>query len=729
MAKASPSAGYDKLVARMHEYIPGFDEAPVREAFEYAAGKHKGQKRKSGEAFMIHPVEVARVLAEMEIEPVSIVVALLHDVVEDTGTGLKDIEERFGSTVAQLVNGVTKLDGISFHSRTSAQAENFRKFIVAMAGDIRVLLIKLADRLHNMRTLDALPEEARRRISLETLDVYTPLAHRLGIGRLKIELEELSFRSLEPDVYASVSRQVEAKRKVDEAFIDKVTQTLKGVLEKNGIRARIEGRVKSIFSIHRKLQRQLVALDQVYDYLAYRVITPLGSQEGKDECYRIMGLLHGAWTPVPGRFKDFIAIPKPNGYQSLHTTLMTAEGHPFEVQIRTEAMHRIAAEGVAAHWKYKEGGGPSKKDVSQSDEAMYRWLRRTVEWLKDVKDPHDFLESIKGDLTPTKIYVFSPKGDIYDFTHDATPLDFAYRIHTDVGHRCVGAKINGRIAPLETSLQNGDVVEILTSNESRPRKDWLRIVTAPRTKAKIRAWFNQAEAVRSIDVGKEAVAKYFRRHGENFGKVISDESQMIKALKALGLSNLERLYAAVGTGKILPRSVYDVLFPDQSKVGEVKAHTTGSAPPTESILVHGSDDILVNMAHCCKPIPGEDVVGYVTRGRGVSVHRRNCRNIAQLILDPDRRIDVLWDKPSGKKSTISYSAAVMALVEDRPGMLSDMSQTIAGEGCNIRDIRTRKLPMHRTAIKMVLEIADLDQLDGTIKKLEELAGVLEARRT
>jgi GTP pyrophosphokinase len=719
--------GCEDLVLRMQKYIPSLDPAAIRKAYDFAASKHAGQTRRSGEPYVSHPLQVAYALADMELEPTCVISGLVHDVMEDTNTPLEEIKKEFGAEVAEVVEGVTKLGHIRFESREAEQAENFRKLILAMVQDIRVLIVKLADRLHNMRTIESMPPETQQVKAHETLDIYAPLADRLGMGRIKSELEELSFRVLYPKEYESLHVNLEERFQLDRQFILNIESQLKDALAKHAIAADVLWRVKTAYSIYKKIVTKHVALEEVYDYLAFRIITHSGDDLGMQDCYRVLGMLHGMWKHVPGRIKDFIAIPKPNNYRSLHTTLMTREGQPFEIQIRTRHMHLVAEEGIAAHWQYKQGAKPS----AGPDTEMFRWLRRTVEWLKEVKDPHEFMDSFKMDLYPAEVYVFTPKGDVMSFPRGATPLDFAYRIHTDVGHRCTGAKVNGRLVPIDTPLRNGDIVEIVTGKEIRPSKDWLKVVVTSRARAKIKAWVNADERGRSLELGKELLEKYFRRHKKVLAHALeANENELKDILKHFAVSDTESLYVSLAYGKVLPKNVYEKFFPSAApEETPTPAHLPRSRKKTGDLVeVSGLHDVLINLSRCCSPIPGENILGYITRGRGISVHRRECANLRQLALTPERMVKVHWAAESEHEGAPLYPAHLTLYVENRVGMLAHITNCIAERNMNIKDMKSGLMANMKAVIHLVVETRGLRHLKNVMAALQNLEGVVKVER-
>src|SRR5881394_1643045 len=626
---------FRELLRRMTANRPTEDLELVRKAYEFSQKHHAGQSRASGEPYLAHPLEVALVLAEMKMDPVSIAAGLLHDSVEDTSVTVVDIRKEFGEQVAHIVEGVTKISQIDFHTREEQQAENLRKMMLAMVDDIRVVLIKLADRLHNMRTLEHLPPDRQQKIAQETLDIYAPIAHRLGMGKIRGELEDLGFRHVDAIGYQQVHDTVEAKRKAGEAFLARVEGIFRDKLKEAGITAKVESRIKRLYSIHKKLQRQRIAVEQVYDLFAMRVIT-----QSVQDCYAVLGIIHNLWRPVPGRIKDFIAMPRPNFYQSLHTSVISDEGTPFEVQIRTEEMHKMAEEGIAAHWKYKDG------PVSAQDEQPLAWLRQVVEWQRDVSDPNEFLSTLKIDLYPEEVYTFTPKGKVVVLPRDSSPIDFAYSIHTEVGHACVGAKVNGRMVPLRHKLHSGDIVEILTQTGHKPSRDWLGVVRSSRARNKIKHWLNIHQRERAIEIGKKLIEKEARKYRISLKDIKEEEFQRIAS--DYGLGQQDDLMAGIGYGKYSARQVLGKLAPaaeapaapaeDESAIGSVVRRVFGG-DHSNAIRVKGHGDLLVYRARCCNPIRGEDVVGYVTRGKGVAVHSVNCPNVLNLMYEPERKID------------------------------------------------------------------------------------------
>lgn len=712
---------FEDLIEKVRTYNPDADIEPLRRAYVFSARVHRGQVRHSGEPYLVHPLEVADVMAEMKLDVVAITAGLLHDVVEDTLTSIEEIDELFGSEVAHLVEGVTKIGAIPFSSSEERQAENFRKMLLAMVDDIRVILVKLADRLHNMRTLHYLPEERRIRIAQETLDIYAPIANRLGMSKIKNELEELSFRYLEPRAYEELRAKVEAKRRAAEGIIGDLTRTIATKLQEAQIPiVLLDGRIKRLYSIHEKLKRQKIDIEQVYDFVALRLVTT-----SVKDCYAALGIIHQTWSPVPGRIKDFIAMPRQNGYQSLHTSVVSELGFPFEVQIRTEEMHRIAEEGIAAHWKYKEG-----RVGLARDEQYFKWLRQLLEWQQEVRDPQEFIQNLKIDLYPEEVYTFTPKGEVKVLPRNATPVDFAYSIHTDIGHRCVGARVNGRMSPLRTRLKNGDIVEIVTAAGRKPSRDWLNFVVTSRARNKIRHFIQGEQRDRSIELGRRLFEKEARRFGLN-PKALMEGEALGKVLGDYGVQKVDELFATIGYGKVAARHVLSKFVP-QDQLKE-KAPETGITSVVRRMLgagedrikVRGFDDLLVFRARCCNPIRGEKIVGYITRGKGVSVHTIACPNVINLLYDPERRIDVEWDT---RADTTSYTVRLMIQVEDRKGILAAVSSKIAGINTNIKNVEATTDEDHRGRIDMTVEISDLKHLEKVMKNLRGVSGVLNVER-
>jgi GTP diphosphokinase / guanosine-3',5'-bis(diphosphate) 3'-diphosphatase len=700
---------------------PNDDVDIIRRAYDLSQKYHAGQNRASGEIYLSHPLEVALVLADMKLDSTCIAAGLLHDLVEDTSVTVVDIRKEFGEQVAQIVEGVTKISKIEFATREERQAENVRKMLLAMVGDIRVVLIKLADRLHNMRTLKALPAERQERIARETLEIYAPIAHRLGMGKVRGELEDLAFQYVDPIAFKQVHDAVESRRKKGEQQLEQFEGVLREKLAENAIEARVESRIKRLFSVWQKLQRQQIAVDQVYDLLAIRIIT-----KSVKDCYAALGAIHNFWRPVPGRIKDFIAMPRPNLYQSLHTTVIAENGTPFEVQIRTEEMHKMAEEGIAAHWKYKDGAL-----VTEKDEQRLAWLRQVVEWQREVSDPNEFLSGLKMDLYPEEVYTFTPKGKVVILPRDATPVDFAYTIHTEVGHTCTGARVNGRIVPLRYKLHNGEIVEIMTQPGHKPSRDWLTFVQAPRARQKIRHWLNVHQRERALEIGRKLIEKEARKYRVSL-KDISDEAYQ-RVAEEYGVTRADDLVAGIGFGKFSARQVLGKLSPadtaappeeEKAGFGSVVRRVFGGDNGT--LQVKGQDDLLIYRARCCNPIRGEEIVGYVTRGKGVAVHARNCPNVVNLLYDVERQIPVEWGKQA-KDGGLGYPVKLTVFCDDRAGILKQITTVISDDNTNIRNIEARTGDGNAT-IDVVIDIADMKHLQRIVGGLRKLAGIRDVQR-
>jgi GTP diphosphokinase / guanosine-3',5'-bis(diphosphate) 3'-diphosphatase len=713
---------FEDILDKVESYRPQFDEELLQKAYIFSAREHRGQVRSSGEPYLVHPLAVAHILADMRLDETSIAVGLLHDVIEDTLTTKEILQEIFDDQVAELVDGVTKISRYAYVSKEEQQAETFRKMLLAMVSDLRVVLVKLADRLHNMRTLQYLPEEKRIAVAKETMEIYAPIAHRLGMGSIKSELEDLSFRYLHAREYEDLHKAVEEKLAISGDVVDRIKTTLTQKLGGNDIPGDVNGRVKSIYSIWSKLRRQDIDIGQLYDYLAFRIITP-----SVKDCYAALGIIHQMWRPVPGRIKDYIAMPKPNFYQSLHTTVVAEKGQPFEVQIRTREMDLIAEQGIAAHWKYKEG-----RVGAHPDDANFLWLRQLVEWQHEIKDPRVFLNSLKIDLYPDEVYTFTPKGDVFAFPRGATPLDFAYRIHTDVGNHCVGARVNGKLVPLRTHLRNGDIVDIITGPTQTPSREWINMVATSRAKHKIRHWLNTEQKHRSIELGRKLIEREAKRYKVQWRKLVA-ENALDGVLSEHGLPRLDDLYADVGYGKIAARSIVERFVTDEQK-------EKGSAPEvpgvfqqavrkifpfgsSATIKVKGYDDLLTYLAKCCTPLPGEPIVGYVTRGKGVAVHSANCPNVKNLIFNPDREIAVEW----ADQRRSQFYVELEIVMDDRQGILARVISTISNLKTNIRQMETRSTDGKAVA-ELVLEIADLKHLERVTRSLGGVDGVLRVNR-
>ncbi len=716
------------LLKTVGENRPNEDLELIQRAYDFSLEHHQGQTRASGEPYLIHPVEVAQVLAEMKLDSTAIAAGLLHDAVEDTPVTIEDIKKRFGEQVARIVEGVTKIEKINLASREERQAENVRKMVLAMVDDIRVVLIKLADRLHNMRTLEHLPPDRQLHIAQETLDIYAPLAHRLGMGKVRGELEDLAFQYVDPIGHKQIQDEVEARRKSGEEFLAKIVDLIERKLKEQGVEARVDSRIKRLFSIYQKLQRQHITVDQVYDLLAVRIIT-----KSVKDCYSALGAIHSMWRPVPGRIKDFIAMPRANLYQSLHTTVMAEVGMQFEVQIRTEEMHKMAEEGIAAHWKYKDGS-----PVSAKDEQRLAWLRQVVEWQRDVSDPNEFLSTLKIDLYPEEVYTFTPKGKVVILPRDACAIDFAYAIHTEVGHSCTGAKVNGRIVPLRYKLRNGDIVEIVTQTGHHPSRDWLGYVKSSRARNKVKHWLNLYQRERAMEIGRKLLDREARKYQVNMKNLSESDYQRVGS--EYGVNGQADLLAGIGYGKYSAKSVLKNLAPASGSAepiedeqqptgfGGVVRRVFGVTVESNSLKVQGHDELLVYRARCCNPIRGEDIVGYVTRGKGVAVHSKACPNVTNLMYESDRRIFVEWAKAKHagpEKST--YPVKLTVLCDDRAGMLKDLTAAISNDDTNIRhmDVRTNDA---RATIEITVDIEDVKHLDRIISGVRRIPGIYDVQR-
>jgi guanosine-3',5'-bis(diphosphate) 3'-pyrophosphohydrolase len=716
---------FEAIIDKVRENHPGADEDLLRRAYLFSAREHRGQSRKSGEPYLVHPLEVANILAELKLDPVCIATGLLHDIVEDTETTVEDIEEYFGPEIAHLVDGLTKISKLDHASSEERQALNMRKMLLAMVDDVRVVLVKLADRLHNMRTLEFLHTEKRRRIAQETLDVYAPIAHRLGMSRVRGELEDLAFKYIEPEEYHKLKELVESRRARLEVFLEETKQRIIQMTGDSGIKiVHIEGRLKRLFSIYQKLKRQHITIDQVYDFVAVRIIT-----ESVKDCYGALGVIHTAWKPIPTRFKDWIAIPRENFYQSLHTSVVGEGGQPFEVQIRTQEMHLIAEEGIAAHWKYKEG----RRGTHTDEDEAFVWLKRLVEWQQEVKDSREFLDSLKLDLYPKEVYCFTPKGKVVELPRGATPIDFAFLIHTQVGLTTSGAKVNGRIVPLKYQLRNGDVVEIMTSPSAHPSRDWMNFVKTSRARSKIRHYLAESDRATAVELGKKLFEKEAERFRLNAKKILSN-GEMDRISHDYGYARADDLLASIGYGKTLPRSVIAKLLPperlaeiEQEKRPTFKQVVKRALGLQDRIVVKGIDDIMVYRAGCCNPIRGEDIIGFITRGKGVAVHSNRCSNLPGLLVNPERIIEVEWMKTDGTNPS-AYPITMRLVTEDRPGMVADVTQAIAGVGTNIRDIRASLDDEGRGQLVLTAEIFDLKHLEKITGALKSVKGVIDVER-
>jgi guanosine-3',5'-bis(diphosphate) 3'-pyrophosphohydrolase len=710
---------FEDLAEKVLRYHPEALEL-VQRGYVVSAKFHKGQLRMNGEPYLTHPLEVANILAELKMDAVTVTSGLLHDVLEDTLISPEELRRQFGDEVYQIVDGVTKISQVYFTSRHEKQAENFRKMLLAMVGDIRVLFVKLADRLHNMRTLQYLPPERRERISRETLDIYAPLAHRLGMALIRGELEDLAFSFLDPAAYQNTVSLIEARRAVSQDFMDETKKAIASELAEYNIPARLESRIKRIYGVYNKMRVQKISIDEVFDFIAIRVIT-----DTVKNCYTILGILHNLWKPVPGRIKDYIAIPRPNLYQSLHTSVVGKNGQPFEIQIRTQEMHRIAEFGIAAHWKYKEG----KLGVVEGEDQI-QWLRQLIDSQNEISDPREFLSSLKIDLYPDEVYCFTPMGEVITLPRDATPVDFAYAIHTQVGHHCTGAKVNSRIMPLRHKLKNGEVVEILTSKDAGPNRDWLAFVKTARARSRIRQWVNQKEREDAAELGKKLLEKQARRFKTNWKKILG-MTELSRVLGDHGIQKVEDLYPAVGFGKIAPRQILTSLFPDFAPPLETQAKRSGIATVVKKVLgrgevpitVKGEDGLLVYRAKCCNPIRGDEIVGYITRGKGISVHTTNCANLVNF-LGSDRMTDVEWVDVSGDEL---FTVRLAITFQDRQGILAEIASAISNLKTNIRDSRS-STGEGKGTVELTVEINDVKHLQKIIKVVKSIRGIEDVAR-
>ena len=714
----------EDLIQRVRAYQPLVDEQLVRRAYDYSYRAHLGQTRKSGDPYFVHPTNVAGIITELRLDAASVCAGLLHDVVEDTLATTKDIEREFGSEISELVDGVTKLSKIEFTSKEDRQAENFRKMVVAMSKDIRVLLVKLCDRVDNMRTLQHMKPEAQERIARETMEIYAPLANRLGIQQFKSELEDLSFRYLESDAFEELAAALTKTKRERDKYIADVSKTLASRLAEQGFAADVAGRAKHLYSIWRKMKSQGLELEQIHDVIAFRVLV-----ESVSDCYAALGVIHSKWTPVPGRFKDYIALPKPNMYQSLHTTVIGPGRERIEIQIRTHEMHRVAERGIAAHWKYKERGG----GVAEADQKKFGWLRQLMEWQKELKDPAEFLEGVKVDLfQDDEVYVFTPKGDVRVFPRGATPIDFGYAIHSQLGDRVTGARINGKMEPIRYKLRNGDVVDVITQTNQHPSKDWLDFVVTTRARAKIRNYLRAAEREKSLRLGRELLEREFHKASLSVNKLLKNDGELRKVFGELKVQNVEEMFIGIGYGKIKPTEIIEVLVPKSSE---------GEAPPPDSlregriegfvrkvkgddggIKINGMDDVLVRYARCCNPLPGDDILGFITRGRGITIHRRGCSKAFDT--DPARRVEIAWDA----KAKVSRTVQIRVTTANRPGILATVGHTFSQQGINISEANCRAND-DGTAVNVVtFQCSDLSGLKAVMKALGKVEGVVAVER-
>jgi GTP diphosphokinase / guanosine-3',5'-bis(diphosphate) 3'-diphosphatase len=718
-----PSSSLDALLRMVKGRNAKIDQKEIQRAFAFAEESHRGQKRLSGEDFIEHPVAVASMVADLGMDLTTIQAALLHDVVEDTHLTVEDIRGEFGDQVASLVDGLTKLDKIKFRSREQEQAENVRKMIIAMAQDIRVLLIKLADRLHNMRTLGVFSRQKQQEKATETIEIYSPLAHRLGVHRVKWELEDLAFQALHPHRFEEIQRLVEKRQGERQEYIDGVCEELAAKLREMKVRAEVEGRPKHLYSVYEKMVLRGREFNEIYDLVGIRVLV-----DSVRDCYAALGALHALWRPVPGRFKDYVAMPKFNMYQSLHTTVIGPGGRPLEVQIRTHQMHQTAEFGVAAHWRYKDRGPKRSSD----EQAEMAWLGRMLEWQQEMADPREFMEGLKIDLYAGRVFVFTPKGDVIDLPAGSTPIDFAYAIHTEVGHRCIGARVGGRLVPLDYELRTGETVEVLTSKapDAAPTRDWLSIVKSPRARNKIRQWFSRERREDALEMGRDLLHRALRRHSLPVVRLSSDElmSQVAADLK---YPTLDSLYVAIGEGHVSPQSIVSRLTRLVSEEAEEEAEEIPAArpvrlarEPAQSVVVQGRSDVWVNLARCCTPVPGDEIMGFITRGHGVSVHRTDCPNVKELSKSADRLIDVSW-RP-GKPTSFLVSIQVEAL--DRRKLLQDVATVLGDQHVNIVAASSNTGKDRIATLRFTFELADIAHLSSIVSAVKRVDGVFDAYR-
>lgn len=703
---------FEQVLRKLREYSPKSDTVLLQRAFEFGQEAHKDQLRKSGEPYFIHCLEVARILTDLRMDSTTIAGGLLHDVVEDTGINIEEVKEKFGREVALLVDGVTKISELKFDSLEARQAENFRKMIVSMVKDIRVILIKFADRLHNMKTIEFLPKKKQQRIAIETRDVYAPLAHRLGIARIKWELEDLVLKTLDPERYWELEKQIADKREERERYIRKVTNPIRKELRQLDIRAKITGRPKHFYSIYGKMKDRQVPLEKIYDLLAIRIIV-----KRVEECYFVLGVVHNLYTPVHERFKDYIATPKSNFYQSLHTTVIGPDGKKVEIQIRTEEMHTTAEQGIAAHWLYKEG-----KSKGDDLDKHLSWLRQVLEWQQETKDPSEFMENLRIELFQDEVFVFTPKGDLLKLPLRSTPVDFAFAVHTDVGYHCLGAKVNGRMVPLRYQLKSGDSVEIITSPNQKPNPDWIKFVKTSKARSKIKRWLKESFYEQSLDLGEEIVQKQFKRCN-----IKRDAVDLNEIAQTFNFQNAEQLFASIGRGDTSVQSVINRIAPEKDldiKDGSLfKKFISRARGKAKGVKVQGLDNLMIAFGRCCQPVPGDNILGFVTKGRGIVIHRNDCKNIINLIENPERKIDVEWDVDKDKH----FMVRLQLLGEDRKRFLLDVSESIAQADTNIVSI---EMKAEDTFVQstIIIEVRNLLHLTRIINKISQVQGVISVER-
>ncbi len=711
---------YDDLVDKLEEYIPDLNLESLHRAYVFAASKHEEQMRCSGEPFITHPLSVAYILTEMELDLTCIIGGLLHDVVEDTNVDIEEIESQFGEDVAHIVDGVTKLTKLSYKSEQKRQAETYRKMILAMIDDIRVLMVKLADRVHNIRTLDYLNENLREEKARETMDIYAPLANRLGIGRIKKELEEYAFRHLHPDEHKQIVKGIEQKRKIDRKFINRIEKKLREMLESKGLEGEVKGRVKSHYSIYKKMNRKDIALEEIYDYIAFRIIT-----ETKYDCYTLLGMIHNEWSPIPDTLSDYIGNPKPNNYQSIHTSLLSEDKQAFEVQLRTKEMDRVAERGIAAHWKYKES-----QNIQKEDEKIYNQLRRLLELHNELEDSGEFMHALKVDLYPDEVYALTPKGDVISLPKGASPVDFAYKIHTEVGHHCRGARVDGKLVALDTPLETGNIVEIVTADDQTPSKDWLNYTKTSTARSKIKKWIRDEENERARQIGKKVLTRELKRMGKSLEKDIYEHKNKEKIFSDLGIARSESLLSALGFGKVEVEDVLKKFFPEEFDTAQTdkaqlkQVFKKSVQEDREQIVVDGFDDLMTKLAGCCNPLPGEPIFGYITRGKGVSIHKKNCSNAKNLYHSPNRKINASWK--NGDRNF--YPVDLRIKVKNEKGILADISSHLAGMDINILKIKGESERGKEAQLDLTIEISGKKHLKQTFGKIKKVDGVINVYR-
>ncbi|WP_411681052.1 RelA/SpoT family protein [Clostridium thailandense] len=722
----------EKLMKKIDKNCNNIDKDMVQRAYSLAYSAHKDQRRESGEPYIMHPLEVAGILADMGMDTSAITAGLLHDVIEDTNYTYEEVSKEFSEEVANLVEGVTKLGKIKYKTKEEQQADNVRKMLLAMAKDIRVILIKLADRLHNMRTLKYMSVEKQKEKAKETFDIYAPLAHRLGMFKIKWELEDLAFRYMNPNEYYFIVRKIAEKRVERENYIELVVNQLQESLDKSGIPAEIDGRPKHFYSVYRKMVKKNKTIDQIFDLTAFRILV-----DTVKDCYAALGIVHTIFKPIPGRFKDYIAMPKPNMYQSLHSTVIGPQGKPFEIQIRTFEMHKTAEYGIAAHWKYKEG-----VENAEDIDKKLTWLREILEWQRETSDAEEFMEGFKIDLFSDEVFVFTPKGSVINLPNESTPIDFAYRIHTDIGNRCVGAKVNGKMVPLDYCLKTGEIVEVLASSAPKgPSIDWLSMVKSNQAKSKIRAWFKKAKREENIVKGKETLEKETKKQGYNFGEIAKGEF-LDNILKKYNMNSIDDLYAAVGIGALVPATVVGKLKELYSKTEKLDAnelkiiqeqlnksnkhHENKDKGTSPGIIVKGETNLLVRFAKCCNPVPGDDIVGYITKGRGVSIHRKDCKNIDSLLKNEENKlVEVSWGRPKGA----AFVAEIQINAEDREGLLAESMEIISDSKTSLYAVNAKPPKNGIAKINIKLKISNTEDLKDVMKKIKKIKGVIDVYRT